>query len=192
VPSHAHVERPFREVWYRLLEGLAEGRFDLETADIGSGVIQASFTFDSGEGYVDCGRSRRTFERDGAVEEFDYAISGDSAYRSGRNRDECADTQEIVRDTTLEGRIDVRVTPDGEGTAVGIHIDYALTAVASGEYEILCPGVALTGPTDTHTGEVRLGTDEPGEVDWGAHGSSLFVVCGSTGRLEREILAFSQ
>jgi len=190
VQNRSQTERPFREVWYGLLAGLVKGPFILENASIDSGVIVASFAFASGEDYVDCGRSRRTYVRDGAEAEFDYAISSDSAYESGYNYDGCTTIRQIARDTTLEGRVDIRVIREGEGTVVAIDAEYKLTAAASGSYEILCPDRTLSGLVDTHTRSVELSTTESTEADWGVPGRPLPALCRCTGRLERDILAF--
>ena len=136
VANTVTVNQPFDAVWDRLVERLATGFFVINNIDKSSRLINLSFSTNTPEEYVNCGRTQRHFEFKGEKREYDYAVAADSEYKATGKwgaYNHLTAVYDVSRNTDLEGRINVYVAPlSGGQTKVSVNTKYVLTVSTSG------------------------------------------------------------
>jgi hypothetical protein len=195
VPPTAHsveneivVDAPFAVVWDRLVSRLSKSFFVVNNIDKESHFINVSFSVDSPDAYVDCGRSHRTYSRGTDKQEYDYPVAASSSYRYAGSSGIYPSTAYIDRKTRLEGRLNIYVAPDSAVTRVSVTGKFILQINVSGHYvvENLLGSPISQGQVPTSESTVDFTTNQPGTVGSG----DKAITCASTGALEREVLDF--
>jgi hypothetical protein len=188
------VGEPFDAVWDRLVSRLAAGFFVINNIDKASRLINVSFSSDSPEKYVDCGRSTRQFSFKGEERTYVYNVAQDSNYKVAGTwgpYNNLPSVAEIYRDVSVEGRINVYVAPRTQReTRVSANAKYVLRVTTNGS------GTAYNAfgtpvqhfPVPSSSSDISFTTAEAGSKNWGAGSAVERVACRSTGALEETLL----
>jgi hypothetical protein len=188
--NEVSINEPFDTVWDRLVGRLATGFFVINNIDKASRLINVSFSSDSPESYVDCGQTIREFHFQNEEQKYVYNFAQDSTYKVADKWGPLKNLpkiSEVVRDTSLEGRINVYVAPQSSNkTKVSVNAKYILRVKIQGhttEYTAFgSPAQEYTTPE--FSSDVSFTT--------GQSVSKLFgndsVTCRTTGELEKSIL----
>lgn len=165
----------------RLVSRVPESGLELMETDASSNVIRLSLRTDQPGAYVDCGRTRRTFEGPwGDAETFEYEPAASASYKLTSYD---GVPLEARRDVALAATATVRLTPDAASAAmteVSVAISYDLeTQVAYRERGLFA---LAAGPAEPVTQTIRFRTDRPGV------GDGEVAACMSNGKLEAQIL----
>lgn len=191
------IEKPFEETWDALVRDLAKSFYVINNIDKQSRIINVSFATDTPEKYVDCGTSTRTYTRGDDNHTYTYNVAASSTFKVAlrtEGRDPLPLTHDISRRTSLDGRANIYVAPEGQHTRMSVNARYVLSVTVQGVYVVESflgtPGQRGTVPQSTTT--ATFTTNEPTTVNWGTSGNPGPVTCQSRGQLEREILALVQ
>ncbi len=148
-------------VWEGLKNRPPPPGFTVVEVDNARRLLRLSLTTDQPEAYVDCGRTRRTFEGAfGGVETFDYQPAGRASYKLSNYKGVPLDA---ARDTVLDATAVVQTTPSGSTTKVSVNVSYVLKTMIT--YSKLGLFGSPTGELDSVTREIRFQTDKPGIGD---------------------------
>jgi hypothetical protein len=188
--NEVSVAEPFDTVWDRLVGRLATGFFVINNIDKASRLINVSFSSDSPERYVDCGRSTREFAFGAEQKTYAYQVAADSRYKATATwgpYNNLPSVAEISRDTSLDGRLNVYVAPAATGaTKVSVNVKYILRITTSGAgtaYNAFgAPAQQFSVPSSSS--EIAFTTMESATKD--------SITCHATGELERTILDMTQ
>lgn len=189
------VDKSFDIVWDRLVEQLATGFFVINNIDKSSRFINLSFSTSSPEEYVDCGQTQRHFEFRKENRDYEYAVAADAKYKAtGRwgPYNNLPAVYDISRDTGLEGRINVYVSPlNSQETKVSVNTKYVftvdVTGFGTGYNAFGSPQSQERLPSSNST--VSFTTQQEQETQLGGGATLDPVVCRAIGRLEQSILA---
>ena len=123
VTNAIKVDRPFDTVWDQLVRELSSDFFVINNIDKNSRIINISFTSNKPSDYVDCGRTAHTSSGifTGGPTQYDTADS--SSYYTN---DAIGNAYTVRRTTRLEGRTNIYVAPEGQGTSVIVNTKYVL------------------------------------------------------------------
>lgn len=180
VENERYFDLPFDRVWQSLIEDLAKSFFVVNNISKESNFISLSFSTPDPQSYVDCGTSTWTYEG----QTYAYPIAGQGFYKTARQAGENAYyVYSIQRDTSLEGRINVYVAPEGDGTKVSVNVKYLMTVTKTGTAE------GIAGVLQIHQGTQAL-PKETATIDFNTNQDTTLeeVACVSTGKLETTIL----
>lgn len=184
------INEPFDHVWDRLVRGLSRSFFVVNNIDKSSHLINVSFSVDNPEAYIDCGISRRTYTRGVVQKEYVYKVAESSSYMVATAEGESPVTLHIDRGTSLEGRINIYVAPQGDDTFISVNCKYIFTASTSGTWamEDVLGTVTHRGTRTPSSSSINFNTNSPQRSNWGTAAEPSYVTCQSLGTLEAEIL----
>jgi hypothetical protein len=191
------VDKPFESVWDALVRDLAKSFYVINNIEKQSRLINVSFSTDAPETYVDCGTTTRTYARGDENQTYKYNVASSFTYkvaaRTG-NLNQFPVTRNISRRTVLEGRANIYVAPEGQGTRVSVNARYILSVNTQGVYTVEnVYGTPIErGALPQRTFTATFNTNQPTTVDWGTPGQPMQVTCHSRGRLEHDILQLVQ
>jgi hypothetical protein len=123
VTNSIKVERPFDAVWDQMVKELSGDFFVINNIDKNSRIINISFSSNHPSDYVDCGRTAHESNSlfNGGITQYNTA---DSA--TVRANDAIGRSYTFKRTTRLEGRTNIYVAPEGDGTSVIVNTKYVL------------------------------------------------------------------
>jgi hypothetical protein len=178
IQSTVTVEAGRDVVFERLTARLQAAGFTLLEIDEDLKLLRVSLTSDEPDAYVDCGRSRRTFEGAlGAIETFEYAPATSASYKLTSYD---GVPLQATRDVALTATATVRTQPQEAMTEVSVDVSYDLNARIG--YQELGTLGSPTGEVQTVAREIHFQTAEPGT------GDEEVAFCMSNGKLEAQIL----
>lgn len=181
INSTLQVDTDADVVWEQLKNRPPPPGFTVVEIDDARRLLRLSATRDRPEAYVDCGRTRRTFEGAlGGVETFDYQPAAREFYKLTSYQ---GAPLEAARDTVLDSTAVIRTTPSGAGTEVSLNVSYVLKTMIT--YSKLGVFGYPTGKLNSVTREIRFQTDKPGI------GDEEVAFCLSNGKLERQLLEWT-
>jgi hypothetical protein len=181
IDSAAEVGAGTDVVWDGLKNRPPPPGFTVVEVDNAQRLLRLSLTTDQPEAYVDCGRTRRTFEGAfGKVETFDYQPAARATYKLSSYK---GVPLEAARDTVLDATAVVQTTPSGPTTRISVNVSYVLKTMIT--YSKLGLFGSPTGELDAVTREIRFQTDKPGI------GDEEVAFCLSNGKLERQLLGWA-
>lgn len=189
VQNEVVSEKNFEVVWDRLVKELAKSFYVINNIEKESRIINLSFATDHPEEFVDCGTSHRTFKHGRTEETYDYPVAGSSAYRiAGGRAGDFANFQvisSVQRRSSLEGRANIYVAPEGAGARVAVNCRYVLTVETSGTTDAInyYGGVVARQPLHANF-SATFNTNQLVTTDW----AGVAVQCRSSGKLEGDIL----
>jgi len=170
------IGEPFEDVWDRMVKNLSADFFVINNIEKASRLMNVSFSANNPEGYIDCGRSQRTFTGLQGEQVYEYPSASSSRYTTVNKQ---GVAYNVFRTTKLEGRTNVYVAPEGEKTRIRVNTRYVLN--------IEVKGYTLAGQF--------AGTEN---VSWAFNTKEVFekpepelqvtVKCVATGALETKIL----
>lgn len=188
------VAQPQTVVWDKLVKSMATSFFVINNIDKESRIINLSFSSDKPQDYVDCGKTRRTYFDGKTTETFEYRTTDNIAtYKVASNfQPTPAITQTflLLRTAKLEGRANVYVAPEDNGTritvntksAVRIKVDGAAVNVNTFGHEV---GRQMLPPQNV---ELTAVTKGPTQNTLPSAQRVDTITCYSTGALEKAIL----
>ena len=193
VKNEIEVAKPQSQVWDTLVKELCKSFYVINNIDKESRIINISFSTDSPEEYVDCGKSHRTYTQSDKSEVYDYDVAGPAEFKVAATRQEhpaFANYINTRRETVLEGRSNIYVAPDEKDdskTIVTVNTRYVLTIRAKGEAfaQHVSGNVFYRGRIPEETTTIMFDTNKAGQKEIGG---GLKITCFSKGKLENEIL----
>lgn len=191
VENEILVTRSFEETWDQLVKGLARSFYVINNIEKASRIINVSFSTESPEKYIDCGKSRRTYERGNDRREYVYDVASSSSFMIAASQGRFPVTHFVNRGTSLEGRVNVYVAPRENNTVVSVNSRYIFTVRISG-YSVVenAYGTPVQNvPATPESRKLSFSTNEPNKADWGTPQTPEYVTCYSTGKLEADILS---
>jgi hypothetical protein len=174
IANTKQVASPFDSTWDKLVRQLSSDFFVINNIDKNSRLINISFSSQKPSDFVDCGRSMRTFKNARGEQTYNYN-SADSTQFTMAN--DAGHVFHLQRTTRLEGRTNIYVAPEANGTLVIVNTKYVVNLT-----------VNSTNVEGHPAGTQNLTWDfstKQGYVDQGSNG----VSCHATGAIERRILS---
>lgn len=193
VQNEVLIDKPFEETWDQLVKGLAKSFYVINNIEKASRIINVSFSTESPEQFIDCGKSKCTYERGNDRQEYVYDIASSSSYRIADKAGAYGQfpvTHHLNRATSLEGRVNIYMAPKGDKTVVSVNSRYIFTVRVSGnsvvENAYGTPVNYLPIPSSSRN--LSFNTNQQVSVDLGSPQAPDYVTCYSTGKLEGDIL----
>lgn len=188
------VNKSHDEAWDILVRNMAKSFFVINNIDKNSRIINLSYSSDRPQDYVDCGRSKRTYNDGKTTETFEYGNTDNiGTYKVAPKTQQdprFANVGVIMRKASLSGRANVYVAPEGGGTMVSVNAKSVVKITLTGEMltSNFAGQVVYRNPFPATiievTGVTRGSTDNSVVV-----GNSVEkLTCYSTGNLEKAIL----
>lgn len=188
------VNRTHDEAWDILVRNMAKSFFVINNIDKNSRIINLSYSSDRPQDYVDCGRSKRTFSDGKVTQTYEHGnVDNIATYKVAPTTQEdprFSSVSTIIRKATLDGRANVYVAPESNGTLISVNAKSVVRISLSGEMVTsnfagqVMARRGLTPATVDVTGVTRGGTENTVVV-----GTNLEkITCYSTGNLEKAIL----
>lgn len=193
VKNEIEVSKPQSQVWDTLVKELSKSFYVINNIDKESRIINVSFSSNSPEEYVDCGKSHRTYTQGDKSEVYDYDVAGPAEFKVATTRQEhpaFANYINIRREPMLEGRSNIYVAPDEKDnskTIVTVNTRYVLTIRVKGEAfaQHVSGNIFSQGRIPEETTTIIFNTNKAGQKEIGGGAN---MTCFSKGKLEKEIL----
>ena len=122
------VNKPFEAVWDSLVKELSGDFFVINNIDKNSRLINISFTSQRPSEFVDCGVTSRTFTNARGDQNYTYKTADSSNFVSTNNQGHAFS---VRRNSRLEGRTNIYVTPEGSGTNITVNTKYVISLTMS-------------------------------------------------------------
>lgn len=183
-------------VWDLLVRELSKSFFMINNIDKESRIINVSYSSDKSCDYIDCGSvhldvQKSTLNKVGK-DTYDFKICESNSYiAEGFGINQSGLKAPIIclntRKPKLEGRMNIYVAPQGDGTLVTVNSRYILNIKLISECEFYAPNGNLgnTGRDETQY-ECSFDSRKPSSCQ-PPKGDEF--ICSSTGNLEKEILS---
>lgn len=120
------VSTDFEKSWDELVRQLSSDFFIINNIDKSSRLINVSFSASRPSEYVDCGSTSRKFSNARGEQVYNY-VTADSAKFATTNQNAAFN---VIRDTKLEGRVNIYVAPGKGGTDISVNTKYVFTVNA--------------------------------------------------------------
>ena len=187
IKNEIGVTAGFEATWSKLIRGMSKSFYVINNIDKESRLINISFSTSKNiSDYVDCGTSDRRFSLGRISKNTTYQVAGKSEYlypsTAGGHY-----YFKVFRHPSLEGRSNIYVAPDGNGTRISVNTRY-IWAVSSWNEGYFYD--ALEGSTRKLVISKRKGgTSSPISFNTNSvGGDGSDTSCVSTGKFESEIL----
>lgn len=191
------VDAPFGKVWDHLVEELSSSFFVINNIDKESRLLNVSFSSDTPDKFIDCGRTHREMEYKGRTEDYDYDVAASSTFKGAFKWGPFHNLPAIAtvhRNANLSGRMNVYVAPKTDSeTTVSVNARYIFSVNVSGVVDSYNAFGGETGenPIPGTTDTITFNTGAPGAKQWGTGAHSEIVRCRSRGVLEGKVLAMA-
>lgn len=181
------VNKDFETVWDGLVKGLAKSFFVVNNIEKASRLINVSFSTETPEDYVDCGRTSRAYTKGSKIANYEYDTASNSKFTIGEGTSQNGNftiSVNIIRKTSLEGKINIYVAPENKDSVVSVNSKYVLSVNTIGTRfaENLGGYVVQTRDITPEKFTMAFSTNEKGtssDETWN---------CVSRGNLEEKIL----
>lgn len=195
ITNEVVVDGSYSVVWDTLVRDLAKSFYVINNIDKESRIINVSFLSNEADDYLDCGRTRRSYQEGDSLERFDYQVASRATFKFAATRQEHPSYSNYgvaTREPTLEGRANIYIAPvagDPTRTSVSVNARYVLTikVKAEGFAKHASGNVFSRGRLPEETQTYSFNTIGSATRD---AGSGVTVTCYSRGKLESEILGF--
>ncbi len=192
IVNEVTINNQYSETWDKLVRELSKSFYVINNIDKESRIINVSFSTESPDEYIDCGRTRRTFSLADMNETYDYAVADSSTYKYAIEKQfhpSFADYSVVNRKTTLEGRANIYIAPNDKNprsTNVSVNTRYIFKIVVDGAvYRRHAMGNTFPiSKIDSNIITVSFNTNTIGETK----NSGDKVTCSSRGKFESEVL----
>ena len=186
-------------IWDKLVKELSKSFFMINNINKESRIINVSFSSNNACNYVNCGHfhvnvKKSTINKIGR-DFYDLKICESNSYISeDSSKNQSGIPMPIIclnnRRPKLEGRMNIYVAPEGNGTLVTVNSRYILDIKLKSECDFYAPAGNLVGRNQSESSyECSFDTKKPDQCQ-PAKGDSF--MCYSTGNLEIEILSLIQ
>ncbi|MHA1969679.1 MAG: hypothetical protein ACW964_18010 [Candidatus Hodarchaeales archaeon] len=200
INNEKFVNKSVNEVWDNLVKELSKSFFVINNIDKESRIINVSFYSDTPEVYIDCGTTDRTWSfTDQSLKKvkggITYKTSEDSKHIVAgawtRALQKLPYVGNIIRKTSLEGRMNIYVAPSGNGTLALVNCRYIFKCDIATKINYMNEvGTVIRTDQRDDSWENVFNTKKPNTKDLGNGHQSIYVTCCSNGKLEQEILSF--
>ena len=176
------LKENFDAVWLRLVKNLASDFFVINNIEKDSHIINVSFSSSTPSEFIDCGKSTRTFSNLRGTQNVIYntADSTNFTVTSSTNL-----VYYASRKTYLEGRSNIYVAPNQNGTEINVNTKYVLSIK-----------IRLTDvrgrPAGTTEYNYDFTTKRPLDQMASFKGSLRKMKCVTNGKLEKLILDYAR
>lgn len=196
VTNEKYVDTSPDTVWDSLVKEISKSYFMINNIDKESRIMNISFSSSNVCDYVDCGQGEIKVKKSSLnkrgmeLYEFDICDSNkyvvDNGYMdpSGIMAPVICD---VSRKSTLEGRMNIYVAPDGNGTLVTVNCRYIVTINLSDNCEYYAPAGNLVN-VQQNRDSYKCSLDSKRPFPCEPLKGDPFM-CHSTGNLEKEILS---
>ena len=187
-------EQPQGVVWDRLVKNMAKSFFVINNIDKDSRIINISYSSDKPQEYVDCGRSTRTYNDGKTTESYEYGVTDSLVtYKAASNKQpdpRFSSVGLILRRATVDGRANVYVAPESNGTLISVNAKSVVKITLSGEMLVqnFAGQVLRRQAIPPVSADVTAVTKGSTESTMAVGTTVERVTCYSTGKLEKEIL----
>lgn len=180
------VPKTQSDVWDMLVKQLSKSFYVINNIDKASWIINISFSSNSPEEYIDCGRTTRTYTRGEEREVNNYDTAGSFDFKLAVPS--FAYYVDIRRKTFLEGRSNIYLEPDEKDqntTIITVNTRYIWTlkvggnVIAEDAKDYILWSLRVIDILEK-TSTIVFNTNQTGQDD--------SVKCVSKGKLEKEIL----
>lgn len=129
IENEVLIDKGYSVVWDELVRELSKSFFTINNIDKNSRIINVSFYANNPGRYVDCGHSYRSTSRGDEHREYDYEVASSSNYvLEDRGLDYFEDEIHVDRRTSLEGKMNIYLAPEGENkTLLSVNVRYILS-----------------------------------------------------------------
>ncbi len=173
IQNSKQVNKPFDALWDQLIKKLSSDFFVINNIDKNSRLINLSFTSQRPSDFVDCGVISRTFDNLNGKQNYVYngadTVNFALAVPPG--------AVHVNRTGKLEGRINIYVAPEGDGTLITVNAKYIVSINA-----ISTP---FEGGASRHDSLTFDFSTKQGVVD-----KTNNMSCYARGLIEQKILGF--
>lgn len=128
VTNTKFVNKPFDVVWDALVKELSGDFFVINNIDKNSRLINISFTSQRPSEFVDCGVTARTFTNARGDQNYTYKTADSSSFVSTNNQGHAFT---VRRNARLEGRTNIYVAPENNGTNITVNTKYVISVTTS-------------------------------------------------------------
>lgn len=185
------VNKPYSQVWDKLVKELSKSFYVINNIDKESRVINLSFSANKPSQYADCGSTHRTYVQGDKIEVYDFETADSSEFKVATPKQPNKNYSyyvKINRNAMLEGRANINIAPaekDSNSTVITVNTRYIWTLKVNGQVfaeQFLGkanPEARL--PEETRT--IIFTTNSPGK----GSGKDLTTCC-SKGKVEGDIL----
>ena len=188
VSTEKLIEKPFLEVWDSYVSKLTEDFFVINNISKESRIINVSISANTPSDYIDCGRTARTLKHPSGNKNFNYIVADSSSFEQAVEGSNFVD--HVVRDTDVQGRVNIFMAPQGTQTLLRVNVKYVWTNKVS------VSGTRITGglfssviPYNwSDTVSLGLSSTEIGRKNSGGE----VITCRSKGVLESRLLNLLQ
>ena len=127
--NEVFIDEDFETVWDRTVKSLSKDFFVINNIEKDSRLINVSFSSQTPEDYVDCGRSLRTFKNLRGEQTFFYYTAENTEYAQTLTNGIAVNTR---RRSSLDGRGNIYIAPENNGTTVTANFRYNVSVKLSG------------------------------------------------------------
>lgn len=166
------VNQSFDQVWDRLVRQLSSDFFVINNIDKNSRLINVSFTTKRPSDFVDCGVTTRQFKNARGDQNYTYNTADSASFTHANQQGHVFN---VNRNTTMEGRTNIYVAPEGQSTLVSVNSKYVVTVSMS--------AVGIDGRPVTPSNLTMDFSTKQGYI-------SSEVTCYALGTIEQKILRF--
>lgn len=129
--NEIYVDKNFEVIWNNLIKNLSESYYVVNNISKESRFINVSFATDDACKFVTCGKTNVIVERTvpfnkKGMHTYDYMTCEDSSYTIQREGvyPNLRDVIDVNRSTSLEGRMNIYIAPEGKGTRISVNVRY--------------------------------------------------------------------
>lgn len=173
------VDMSFEKAWDQYVSELSQSFFVINNIDKESRIINVSYSTQQPEEFVDCGSSKRTLEHPSVgTETYNYETAADSQFRAALEG--TALVAQYQRNTSLEGRANIYMAPEENGTLLRTNVRYV--------WSVDVQGRAPQGRSYQSTSSVSFSTNRPGTWREQVGEKTFSTTCRTKGVLEERLL----
>lgn len=184
VSTEKLIGKPFSEAWDSYVSKLSEDFFVINNISKESRIINVSISANTPSDYVDCGQTARTLEHPRGNKSFNYVVADSSTFEHAVEGTNLVD--QVVRDTDIQGRVNVFMAPQGKQTLLRVNVKYVWTAKISISGMRTTGGLFASVVPYHRTDSVSLGFSST--KDGKKHSGGEIITCRSKGILEDRLL----
>lgn len=196
IVNEKYIDKPTQEVWDTVVKNLAKSFYMINNIEKESRIINVSFSTDKPGDYIDCGAITINTDIPGCngetrrSENRRYLTAYSTKYIVGWQYPgmygiPAPAVSYITRNTSLEGRINIYIAPQGNGTLVTVNTRYVFSVNLYIDYINCAPaGNSIGSGKDSKNFQCSFDTKNSGHYQ--------DATCVSNGELEKRILSLTE
>ena len=182
VTTDRTIAMPFGQFWDVYVEQLSKSFFVINNIEKESRIVNVSFATNQPGDYVDCGRMLRTSSHPASGERtWRYDTADNSTYAAGVKGTNVE--IQFARETSLDGRANIFMAPEADGTKLSVNARYVWTVKVTG-HNPYAAAYGTGGYVGTESMSVTFTSTQAGSQTV----NQETLTCLSKGRLEQQLL----